>query len=132
VLVDEVRKRIRQLVTGNTQKAHDLGRKIFRDIFGPMLGGVEGDDLDRVVVLAGEKIGDRRFQIGSLNIGLAIGSPQRAETFKHEVDGLIVPFGTIEGVQLRAIGNSTQQPPANLSTKPKFVPAQIRAGTMRP
>jgi hypothetical protein len=32
-----------------------------------------------------------------------------------------VPFGTIDGVQLRAISNSTQRTRANLSTKSEVV-----------
>ena len=49
-----------------------LAGDIFRDISGPTLGGFEGHDTYRVVVLPGDQIGDRGFQIGPIFAGLAI------------------------------------------------------------
>jgi hypothetical protein len=53
VAVDEGLKRRRQLVTDKTKTAHDLACEIFRDISGPALGGVEGDDTNRIALLTG-------------------------------------------------------------------------------
>ena len=43
VFVDEIRKRFRQLDTGKA----DTTRDVFRDIFGPLLRHVEGNNADR-------------------------------------------------------------------------------------
>jgi hypothetical protein len=51
-------------------------------------GGVEGDDAQRSVVLSGDQIGDRGFEIGALFAGLGIGAAIAAEIIEHEIDGL--------------------------------------------
>jgi hypothetical protein len=42
--IHEALQRRWQFITGKTKTAHDLGRYIFRNISGPPLGRVEGDD----------------------------------------------------------------------------------------
>src|SRR2546430_14916636 len=71
------------------QTAHDLAGYIFRDIFGPALGRVEGYDANRIIILAGHQIGNYAFQIGPPVDGLTIGPAQTAEVIEQEIDGLI-------------------------------------------
>ena len=66
-----------------------ISRDVRRHVFGPSVGDVEGDDADRVVILAGNQIGDRGFHIGPIFAGLAIGPAQLTEIIEHEIDGLI-------------------------------------------
>src|SRR5437764_8774018 len=87
--IDEGLNRCRQHLTGKTKTAHDLAGDIFRDIFGPTLGSVEGHYANRIVILAGHQIGNYAFQIGPPLDGLTIGAPQTAEVIEHEIDGLI-------------------------------------------
>jgi hypothetical protein len=68
--LDEALKRWRHIITGKTKAAHNLPRDIVRDIFRPTLGSVEGYDANGVVVLTGDQIGDRGFQIGPIFAGL--------------------------------------------------------------
>jgi hypothetical protein len=82
-------------------------KDIFRNTLGPSLRRVEGGDADRVIELAGHHIGDDGLEVGPLDIGPTEGSAQAPKVIDDEVEGLIGPFGTIEGVQLRRIPNST-------------------------
>lgn len=59
------------------------------DVLRPMLECVEGDDPDRVVKLAGNKIGDDGFELGMLDFGFAVNAALPAEAVDDEVDGLI-------------------------------------------
>ena len=90
VVVDEFRDRRGQGITDKISASPDLPCDNFRDIFRPMLGGVECDDSDRVAVLAGHQIADGGFEIGLLYICLAIGAAQPSEIIEHEMDGLII------------------------------------------
>ena len=46
------------------------------------------------------QIGDDRFEVGPLDIGLAVGGPQAAKVVDYQVDRLIRAIGrTIDGVQ---------------------------------
>jgi hypothetical protein len=79
---------------------------IFRDVIRPMLKRVEGDNADWVAVLPGRHVGDDAFQIGLLDISFPVAVAKSSEIIEHYVDRLSAPFGTIDGVQLWAIGNS--------------------------
>ena len=84
-----------------------IARVIHRDIFGPTLVSVEGYDANRVIVLAGDQIGDRVFQIGPIFAGLAIGPAQLTEIVEHRYRRFDRGrLGRFEGVQLRRIRNS--------------------------
>ena len=82
---------------------------IFGNVFRPAFGGVEGDDADRIAVLAGQQVLDDRFEIGRLVIGFAPGAAYRPKSSATKYTVSSLSFGTIEGVQpdLR-IMNSTQ------------------------
>jgi hypothetical protein len=56
---------------GEIEAPHDFAGDIFRGIFRPMLGSVEDDDADRVLVLAGG------FEIGASDIGFGKGDANR-------------------------------------------------------
>jgi hypothetical protein len=43
-------------------------RYVRRYILRPFLGGIEGDDPDRVFVLAFEQVEDDSFQVGGFNV----------------------------------------------------------------
>jgi hypothetical protein len=62
--VDERHKRRGQGTAGKIKAAHDLPRDILRCILGPMFGGVERHDANRVAVLAGHQVGDGGFEVG--------------------------------------------------------------------
>jgi hypothetical protein len=68
-------------------------RDIFGNVFGPALGGIEGDNADRVGILAGEQILDDGFQIGGLVIGLDPGATRFAGIIRHQIHRLIVAVG---------------------------------------
>ena len=51
-----------------------LAGYILRNIFGPALGGIEGDDADRVALLAGQQVLNYRFEVGGFVIGFAPGA----------------------------------------------------------
>jgi hypothetical protein len=48
-----------------------LAGDILRNIFGPALGRIEGDDADRATVLAGEEILNNCFEVSGLVVGFA-------------------------------------------------------------
>jgi hypothetical protein len=60
-------------------------RHVLRYILRPLLHGVESHDADRVLVLAGEQIGDHGFQIGIFNIGFPIGPAIAAKVVNDKV-----------------------------------------------
>jgi hypothetical protein len=47
---------------------------IFGNVFRPALGGIEGDDADRVAVLAGQQVSNDGFEVGGFVIGFAPGA----------------------------------------------------------
>jgi hypothetical protein len=81
--VDECGYRRGQGITGEVDASANFARDIFRDIFGPMLQRVECDDADRVAVLAGHQIANRRFEVGLVDVGLAIGSQNRRRRYRR-------------------------------------------------
>ena len=60
----------------------DVGRNVLR----PLFGGVEGDDANRIFVLALKQIEDHGFQIGSFHIGFASGAAVLAKVIDNEVN----------------------------------------------
>src|SRR5580658_8628161 len=58
-----------------------------------MLKRVEGDDADRNVELPRHQIGDDSFEVGPLNVGLAIGGAKPAEAVDYQIDCLIRAVG---------------------------------------
>jgi hypothetical protein len=70
VHLNECFDRKRQIVAGKINAPLNLECDISRDIFRPMLSGVECNHANRVVVLARHQIGDDGFEIGLLDIGL--------------------------------------------------------------
>ena len=48
-----------------------LAGDILRNIFGPALGRIEGDDADRATVLAGEEILNNGFEVSGFVVGFA-------------------------------------------------------------
>ena len=53
-------------IAATVQFAGDVLGNIFR----PALGGIEGDDADRVTILAGQQVLNYRFEVGGFVIGL--------------------------------------------------------------
>jgi hypothetical protein len=89
-------------------------RYVRRYILRPFLGGIEGDDPDRVFVLAFEQVEDDSFQIGGFNVCLPVDPALLTEIINHELDGLIV---ALRHNRRRPIGptSNTQQ---NRHSKP--------------
>jgi hypothetical protein len=51
-----------------------LARDVFGNVFRPTFGGIEGDDADRVAILAGQQVLNYRFEVGGFVIGFAPGA----------------------------------------------------------
>ena len=69
VAVDEVLEEERNVAHLQIAAPAQLMGDICGDVLRPALGGVEGDDADRVVVLAGQQVLDHGFQVGGLDVG---------------------------------------------------------------
>ena len=63
---------------------------VLRDIPPPALGGIEGDDANRIAILPIEQVRDEGFKIGVLDVGLAPCSPALAEVVEHKINLLII------------------------------------------
>ena len=72
------------------KEAHNFPRDILRGILSPVLGGVERDDADRVVVLAGHQIADDGFEVGLIGIGFRKCGAQVSKIVDDEIKRLIV------------------------------------------
>jgi hypothetical protein len=59
------------------------------DVLRPMLKRIEGDNAGRIVELAGHQVGDNGFEVGPLDLGLAVNGAQAAKAVDDEIDGLI-------------------------------------------
>jgi hypothetical protein len=70
VHLNECFDRKRQIIAGKINAPLNLACDILRDIFRPVLSGVERDHANRVAVLARHQIGDDGFKIGLLDISL--------------------------------------------------------------
>src|SRR6476469_8495467 len=64
VAVDEILKEERDVALLEVAAPPQLLRQIGGDVLGPAFNGVKTNDPNRVLVLAGQKINDDRFQIG--------------------------------------------------------------------
>src|SRR5215204_2817948 len=98
---------------------------IFRDLVSPMLQRVEGHDANRIIELPGHEIVDDGFEIGALDLGLAVNGPV-FEAVDHEIDRLI-----------RTVRNGTRRPArsGHGNTPTQQVPEKIkptRVGSFRP
>src|SRR5690348_10147595 len=68
----------------------DLFGNLFGDIARPALSGVKGNDPNWIVVLAFEQVGDHRFHLGVLDVGLPPGLTAMSKVVEHQVDGLVL------------------------------------------
>ena len=71
-------------IAATAQFAGDVLGNIFR----PALGGIEGDDADRVTILAGQQVLNYRFEVGGFVIGFAPGggknrNPAPSRRWRH-------------------------------------------------
>jgi hypothetical protein len=101
---------------GKIKAAQNFPRDLLRRVLGPMFGGVECDDPNRVAVLAGHQIGDGGFEIGMLDIGLGKRGAKVPEIIDDKINSLTV----IGRYDRRGPAHNqllTQQRPENLSTK---------------
>jgi hypothetical protein len=97
--------------------AQNFPRDILRGILRPMFGGVECDDPNRVVILAGHQVGDGGFEIGFSDIGFRECRAEVSVIVDDEIRFRSGPFGTIEGTKLRSIKTPIATNTGNLSTK---------------
>jgi hypothetical protein len=58
---DKIRNRRRKLAHLQIAATAQFAGDIFGNVFRPVLGGIEGDDADRIAVLPGEEILNDRF-----------------------------------------------------------------------
>ena len=77
-----------------------LAGDILRNIFRPALGRIEGDDADRIAILAGKQVLNDGLKISGLVVGLPPSAADLPKIIGNEIDRLIAVSGTIEGVQL--------------------------------
>jgi hypothetical protein len=68
-------------------------RDISRNIVRPMLKRIEGDNSDRVIELALQKVTDDGFEVRPLNFTLAVDGAVRPEAIYNEVGRLISAIG---------------------------------------
>ena len=73
------------------EAAQNFPRNILRGILGPMFGGVERDDANRVAVLAGHQVGDGGFEIGFADIGFRKRGARFSIIVDDEIKILVVP-----------------------------------------
>ena len=71
----------------------DFECDVLRNIFRPMLRGVERNDADRVTELAGNQVHYDRFEIRLLDLGFPVDRTQRTKTVDDKVDGLVGAAG---------------------------------------
>jgi hypothetical protein len=90
---DESKKRSRDFIVLNVTSPHLVGH-VGGHIPAPAFNGIEGDDANRLAVLAREQIADQGLAIGRIRIGLAPSSPiPRAEIVENDVGVLLGPVG---------------------------------------
>jgi hypothetical protein len=98
----------------------DYGEWRGRCVSRPTLRNIEGDDSNRVAVLAGHQIADDGFEVGPIDIGFRKCGPQVSKIVDDEIKGLIVTARHIDGTKLRPIKNSKRNGyREKLSTKPR-------------
>ena len=71
---DKIRDRRGKIPHLQIAATAQFARDVFRNVFRPALGGIEGDDADRVAILAGQQVLNYRFEVGGFVIGFASGA----------------------------------------------------------
>ena len=66
-----------------------LAGHILRNVLGPALGRIEGDDADRIAVLARKEILNNGFQVRGFVVGFPPGAADLPEIIRNEIDRLI-------------------------------------------
>src|SRR5436190_10317386 len=89
VALDEVADMFGQFVALDVEPGLNFRRDILRNVFRPVLEGIECDNAKRLVELAGDQIGDDGLQIGSLDFGFGKDAASRSKTVHHHVDRLV-------------------------------------------
>ena len=64
-----------------------------RDVFGPVLKGVEGNHADGIVKLPCQQVGDDALEIYPLDFAFAADAAQPAEAVDNEIYGLVRAVG---------------------------------------
>jgi len=82
--------RKRQIIAGKINAPLNLACDILRDVFRPILCGVECDHANRVAVLARHQIGDDGFKIGLLDFGFGKRGAKVSEIIDDKINGLSV------------------------------------------
>ena len=70
---DEIRDHSGDLAHLQIAATAQFAGDVLGNIFRPALGGIEGDDADRVTILAGQQVLNYRFEVGGFVIGFAPG-----------------------------------------------------------
>jgi hypothetical protein len=68
---NEIRDLSGQLAHLQIATAAQFAGDFFGDIFRPAVGGIEGDDANRVIILADQEVSNDRFEVGAFVIGFA-------------------------------------------------------------
>src|SRR4051794_25489662 len=66
-----------------------LAGDILRNVFTPALGRIEGDDADRIAILARKQVLDDGLKISGLIVGLPPGAADLPKIIGNEIDRLI-------------------------------------------
>ena len=89
--LDERLHRPRHIAIFDQASAQLVG-DVLGDVARPALGGVEGDDAQRIAILAIDQVADQRLPIRSVWVGLWLGlAKPGSEVFKHQIG--VRPFG---------------------------------------
>src|SRR5450631_567594 len=105
---------------GEIETAHNFQRDIFRDVSRPLLGGVECDDANRVVVLAGHQVANDSFEIGFADIDLGKCGARFPVIVDDKIKCLIVAARHNRRDKAPAYKNSKRNGyRENLNTKPR-------------
>jgi hypothetical protein len=104
----------------------DFAGDVFGDVLRPALCGVEGDDPDRVAVLASHQVGDDGLEVRGLSVGFPPNGAEPAEIVLHQVDCLIVA-----GWHDRGRGTHTQTPHGPIASTGRWFPIR-RSASMSP
>jgi hypothetical protein len=66
VPLDEIRDRGGQLAHLQIAATAQFAGDVFGNVFRPALGGIKGDDADRIAILAAQQVLNYRFEVGGL------------------------------------------------------------------
>ena len=89
---DEVPDMLRDRDAFDIAAGSDFLGDLFRDVFGPVLHSVEGDDAYRIVELPRHEISDDGFDVRSFNLGFTVAAAFRSKSIDYEIDRLISPI----------------------------------------